>query len=70
MVIGISLAFLSVNIWLACFLIGLATTAMATMGVYLGNKLGEKIGQRAEIVGGVVLMSIGSLILLTHLGVV
>lgn len=69
MVIGMSLAFLSVNIWLACFLIGLATTIMATTGVYLGNKLGEKIGQRAEIMGGVVLIGIGSFILLTHLGV-
>lgn len=67
MVIGVSLAFMKANIWLSAFLIGLATTGMATIGIYLGHKLGQKIGKAAEIIGGVILMSIGSFILYTHL---
>lgn len=69
MVIGMSLAFLSVNIWLACLLIGLATTLMATLGVYLGHKLSESIGKYAEMMGGLLLIIIGLSILLTHLSI-
>lgn len=67
MVIGISLAFVKANIWLAMFLIGFITTCMATMGIYLGYKLGQKIGKTAEIIGGFLLIGIGSFILYTHL---
>lgn len=68
MVIGISLAFLDVNIWLACLLIGIATTIMATLGMILGATIGQRIGKIAEILGGVSLIAIGLFILLTHLG--
>ncbi len=67
MVIGISLAFLKVDIYVACLMIGLATTMMATLGVYLGAYLGEKIGKIAEVLGGLVLIGIGSFILWSHL---
>ena len=46
-VIGVSLAFLQVNIYLACILIGFATTLMATLGLYLGNRLGAYFGRLA-----------------------
>lgn len=67
MVVGVSLAFLEVNIWLSAVLIGLATTIVATMGLYLGRRLGERFGKGAMIAGGVVLMVIGSSILYNHL---
>lgn len=67
MVIGISLAFLNVNIWLACLMIGTATTLMATLGVMLGASIGKKVGKIAEILGGISLIGIGLFILLTHL---
>lgn len=67
MIIGVSLAFLNVNIWLASLLIGMATTIMATFGVYLGAKIGTKIGNKAQILGGIVLIGIGVFILMTHL---
>lgn len=66
-VVGASLAFLDVNIYLACALIGLATTIMATGGLYLGNRLGAKFGRYAMGVGGLVLIGIGGFILMTHL---
>lgn len=67
MVIGISLAFLNVNIWLAGLMIGVFTTIMATLGVFLGAKLYQKIGNKAEIFGGIVLILIGVFILISHL---
>lgn len=66
-VVGVSLAFLEVNIFLACTMIGVATTIMATMGLYLGNRLGASFGRYAMGVGGLVLIGIGVFILGTHL---
>lgn len=67
MVIGISLAFLNVNIWIAGVMIGLFTTTMVTVGVFLGAKLYQKIGNKAELFGGMVLILIGIFILVSHL---
>ena len=55
MIVGVGLAFLEVNILLTALAIGLATTIMAA------------IGKRAEILGGLVLIGIGTLILAEHL---
>ncbi len=67
MVVGVSLAFLEVNIITAALMIGLATTVMATTGLYLGRRLGERFGKGAMIAGGMMLMVIGSSILYNHL---
>lgn len=67
LVVGVSLAFLEVNIWLAAVLIGLATMIMVTLGLYLGNRLGLRFGRVAMFVGGVILLMIGTTILVSHL---
>ena len=67
--VGVGLAFVDVNIWVAAGAIGLATMTMVTLGVMLGRVLGAMLGKRAEIVGGVVLMIVGSTILYEHLSV-
>ena len=67
MLVGVGLAFLEVNILLTALTIGLATTIMAAIGLRLGNLLGSAIGKRAEILGGLVLIGIGTLILAEHL---
>ncbi|NMX93462.1 manganese efflux pump MntP [Pseudomonas sp. WS 5027] len=67
--VGVGLAFVDVNIWVAAAAIGLATMTMVTIGVMLGRVLGTVFGKRAEIVGGVVLMSVGATILYEHLSV-
>ena len=67
MIVGVGLAFLEVNILLTALTIGLATTIMAAIGLRLGNLLGSAIGKRAEILGGLVLIGIGTLILAEHL---
>lgn len=68
MVMGVGLAFLDANIWLTALAIGTSTTIMAAVGLRLGRLLGQKIGSRAEMAGGVVLIGIGTFILLEHLG--
>lgn len=65
--VGVGLAFINVNIISAALAIGLATMIMVTIGVMLGRVMGAVIGKRAEIIGGVVLIGIGSVILHEHL---
>lgn len=68
--VGIGLAFVDVNIMVAAAAIGLATMTMVTIGTMLGRVLGEVVGKRAEIIGGVVLIIVGATILYEHLGAV
>ncbi|WP_377707700.1 manganese efflux pump MntP [Pseudomonas protegens] len=65
--VGVGLAFVNVNIWVAASAIGLATMTMVTLGVMLGRAIGTVMGQRAEVLGGVVLIIVGSGILYEHL---
>ncbi|EGF32557.1 hypothetical protein IMCC9480_2326 [Oxalobacteraceae bacterium IMCC9480] len=67
LVIGIGLAFIDINIWVVAAAIGTATTVMVTMGVLIGRRLGDAIGKRAEVLGGVVLIIVGATILVEHL---
>lgn len=68
--VGIGLAFVDVNIWVAAAAIGLATMTMVTIGTMLGRALGSVVGKRAEIIGGIVLMLVGTTILYEHLSAV
>ncbi len=70
MIVGVSLAFLDVNIWLTALAIGSATTLMAVIGIKLGGVLDGIIGKRAELFGGIVLIGIGTFILFEHLGLI
>jgi manganese efflux pump family protein len=65
--VGVGLAFIDVNIWIAAAAIGAATTTMVTIGVLIGRRLGDVIGKRAEMIGGVVLICVGATILYEHL---
>jgi putative Mn2+ efflux pump MntP len=67
MAVGVGLAFIDVNIVPTAAAIGLTTMLMVTVGVMLGRVLGAVVGRRAEIVGGFVLIVIGSAILHEHL---
>ena len=67
MAVGVSLAFLDVDIAVTAAAIGLTTMVMVTAGVMLGRVLGAVAGRRAEVVGGLLLIGIGSFILFEHL---
>lgn len=67
--VGVGLAFLDVQIGWVAAAIGSATFLMVTIGVMLGRVLGAVAGKRAEIVGGLLLIGIGTAIVIEHLGV-
>lgn len=65
--VGVSFAIVEVNMLLAFLIIGFITFLVAMLGMLFGKKIGDKIGRRMEIIGGVILVAIGSKILLEHL---
>ena len=65
--VGLSLAMLGVAIWYPSAVIGVVTCVLSLVGLRLGGRLGARFGQRAELVGGGVLILIGLRILVVHL---
>ena len=68
--VGVTFAFLQVNIVPAITIIGCTTFVISIAGVYVGNVFGARYKSRAELTGGVILILIGLKILLEHLGVI
>ena len=68
MAAGISMAFMpDINVLLACAVIGIVAFALSALGGLLGKQLGCLFQKRAELVGGLVLIAIGTKILVEHL---
>ena len=67
--IGITFAFLKVNIVLAVSLIGIITFIISVAGVKIGNIFGDKYEKKAEFAGGLILILLGAKILLEHLNI-
>ena len=65
--IGVSLAFLGVDIWWPVLLIGLTTCLFSTLGVYIGNAFGCQYKSKAEFAGGAILCLMGIKILIEHI---
>ena len=65
--VGVSFAFLGVDIWVSVLVIGLMTGAFSALGVQLGNIFGCRFKSKAEFVGGLILIAIGLKVLLEHL---
>ena len=66
--VGITFAFLSVEILPAAGTIGVTTFLLSVLGIYIGHVFGARWKSRAERVGGIILIVIGLKILLEHLG--
>ncbi len=67
--VGITFAFLKVNIIPAIAIIGTTTFIISAIGVFVGNIFGSKYKDKAELAGGIILILIGVKILLEHLGI-
>lgn len=67
MAVGISFAFLDVEINYAAAIIGLVTLVISALGFSIGNRLGAKSKQISELIGGLILIFMGSKILIEHL---
>jgi putative Mn2+ efflux pump MntP len=64
--IGVSFAFLQVNIWKAILFIGLTTGAFSAVGVWIGKWFGCRYKSKAEFAGGFILVAMGVKILIEH----
>lgn len=67
--IGITFAFLNVNLLLSVSCIGIITFVISLIGVKIGNRFGDKFQNKAELLGGIILIVLGLKILLEHLGI-
>ena len=67
--VGITFAFLEVNLLLAVAVIGITTFALCALGVVVGHKFGARFKNKATLAGGIALILIGTKILLEHLGI-
>lgn len=59
MAAGFTLNLLALNAWLACFIIAIVTAGFGFFGIYLGKSSGTWLEDKAEILGGLVLIAIG-----------
>lgn len=66
--VGISFAFLQVDILKAVSVIGVTTFVLSVIGVAVGNVFGSKYEKKATLAGGIILILIGLKILLEHTG--
>ncbi len=67
--VGVTFAFLKVNIMTAILIISITTFIISMGGVKIGNIFGSKYKSKAEIAGGCILILMGLKILLEHLGI-
>lgn len=67
LVVGFTFALLNVNIWFASATIGIITAVMCAGGVWVGSRLGMRLGSIMEVFGGIILIIIGSKIFIEHL---
>jgi len=65
--VGITFAFLDVNIFFSTLMIGIITFIICAFGVKIGNVFGHKYERKAQVFGGIVLVLIGLKILMEHL---
>jgi len=66
--VGVTFAFLQVNIVPAICFIGVITFTLSMVGVKIGNVFGVRYKSKAELAGGIILILMGTKILLEHLG--
>jgi len=65
--VGLSFAFLKVDIVLASATTGITACIITIIGQLIGNRVGALVGKRAEIAGGIILIIIGIRIIIEHM---
>lgn len=66
--VGVTFAFLQVDLLFAVLFIGVTTFVLSALGVKVGSVFGTRYKAKAELTGGVILILLGTKILLEHLG--
>jgi len=57
--VGFALGAYHVNLVLAAVIIGVVSVTLSLAGLELGDRLGTKVGERGELIGGLVLIAVG-----------
>lgn len=70
MAVGVSLALIGADILWVVLATGCATLVMSASGILAGRFVGQRLGRRAELLGGGMLILLGAHILLRHLGLI
>lgn len=65
--VGISLALLNESLVKLTLTIGIVTILISAFGVYFGSRFGRKMDMKLDLIGGLILMAIGTKILIEHL---
>lgn len=65
--VGLSLAFLKLLIITPAIIIGIVAFLFSFIGVFIGNRFGGMFKHKAEVIGGLILITIGIKILIEHL---
>jgi len=65
--VGLSLSMLGISVLVAAIVIGLVTFVLSFCGVYIGKRFGHVFENKIQIVGGLILIGIGTKILVEHL---
>ncbi len=65
--VGLTFAFTGVAVFYPSILIGLIAALFTLVGFYLGSKFNRLFGRYVEVIGGIILISIGLRILVTHI---
>lgn len=66
--VGVSLALIGVDILMIALAIGFTTFTLTTIGLMIGRSAGVRLGNAVELIGGGLLIGLGTLILFNHLG--
>ncbi len=65
--VGISFALLSIRIWYSGIIIGTVTFLASMTAIRIGKSAGYRLGNKVEIIGGLILIAIGVKIFLEHM---
>ena len=65
--VGLSFSLQGLSIWVPSLYFFAGTLIFTFIGLNIGNKVGQRFGKKAQIVGGLVLTLIGLRIIITHL---
>jgi len=64
--VGISFALLSIRIWYSAVIIGTVTFLASMTAIRIGKSAGTRLGNKVEVIGGMILIAIGIKIFLEH----
>lgn len=64
--VGITFAFMKVNLWISILTIGVVAFILSTLGVRIGNNFGNKSEKKAKLFGGIILVVMGIKTLIKH----